>query len=261
MYIEPAMTEIVFEIRDNEQQRMLQDHFTKFYSTWTPDVQFEGEGEIWHSRSNIPYPFFNATFGYSDIDAEIAFFKETPFIWFLDGEGDPEFKEKLLLRGFQDAGIFQGMIALLDSNTPLPNVPEGCTLELVKDEATMQEFSEIVSEIFELQGESKDLYKKALQNNPNLFHWLGRKNGKAVSALSTLIDGNIVSFWNGASLPESRRQGLATALGLLALQDAQTKGCTIATSYLTSEGMALGIATKHGAQTKWKFHTFISPPN
>ena len=92
-----------------------------------------------------------------------------------------------------------------------------------------------------------------------MYHWVARKNGQMVSAVSTLIEGDTASFWNGASLPTVRKQGLSTALRQLALQHAVSKGCRMGTSYLMAEGLALGICTKLGYETKWRFNAFLAP--
>lgn len=68
-----------------------------------------------------------------------------------------------------------------------------------------------------------------------------------------------MSFWNGASLPEIRRQGLSTALRYFALRDAISKGCCFGASYLMSDGLAFGICSKLGYQTKWRFNAFLAP--
>ncbi len=92
-----------------------------------------------------------------------------------------------------------------------------------------------------------------------MFHWAVRKNDKIVSTLSSVIEKDIVSFWNGATLPEARHQGLMTALACFALQDAISKKCRIGASYLLPERSAFSICNKLGGQTKWRFSAFLSP--
>lgn len=161
--------------------------------------------------SGIPMVYHNAVLGVpnkdwdSSIREQFVYFKEAkaPFVWYVDEEADPAFKEKLLEHGFQDGGIFRGVVGLLDKSIEAPEVPEGCTLELVEDLATMDEFNELVCATFGIQGESKTLYKKVMwdatesKEHP-MFHWLARKDEKAVSAVSTILEGEMVSFWNGA---------------------------------------------------------------
>ncbi len=276
--MEPPANEMVYQISDEEQRQILQNHFDLFYvilaeSRLIPNAVFENKGGIQRCLSGIPVPYNNAILGCPEeklwdmcINEQVHYFNDAkmPFIWCLDEESNPEFKKKLLDHGFQDGGIFRGVLGILDRPIPNPEVPDGCTLELVEDESVMDEFNEVICNTFGIQGVSKDLYKKVLweatqhEQHP-MFHWLARKEGKAVSAVSTLIEGNVVSFWNGASLSEVRRQGLSLALRRLALKDATSKGCRIGVSYLMSEGLAFGICTKLGYQTKWRFNVFLSP--
>ncbi len=128
----------------------------------------------------------------------------------------------------------------------------------------MEEFNELICLVFSIQEESKALYKevlwKAAKNKEHpMFHWVARKQGKVVSAVSTLVEADMVSFWNGASLPEVRRQGLSTALGYFALRSTSLKACRIASSYLTKEALAFGICSSLGGETKWRFNAFLSP--
>ncbi|MES2198913.1 MAG: GNAT family N-acetyltransferase, partial [Chlamydiota bacterium] len=261
-----------------EQLHILQDHFILSYALFTENkiissAVFETKDGITYCLSGIPYPFLNVVFGAPKkehfeecIQKQTEYFNEVkmPFVWYLDEGAHPEFEKKLLDHGFQDGGIFRGVIGPLDKPIPHVDIPSNCLLELVTTESSMDDFGELVCDTFALQGLSRDLYKKALwdatkRESRTMVHWLARKDGKAVSAVSTLIDGDVVSFWNGASLPDERWQGLNTALRYLALEDAIEKGCHFGTSYLMSEGMALGICSKLGYQTKWRFRVFLAP--
>lgn len=279
MFVEPIATEYVYQASDNEKCQMLKDHFNKFFTVYCgseiePIASSEIVDGLHRYISGIPSPFLNAVLGTPEGDAEaiieqqlVCFNKiKIPFIWYIDETSDSNFKNKLLEQGFQDIGIFRGVIGPLDQSIPDPEILESCTIELVKTEASMDEFAELVCTIFEIHGESKNLYKKGLwklanTEPPTMFHWLARKEGEAVSAISTFIEGPIVSFWNGASLPAVRRRGFSTAIRRIALQDAVSRGCRFGTSYLMSEGLALGICNQLGYETKWRFNAFLSPQN
>jgi predicted GNAT family acetyltransferase len=116
-----------------------------------------------------------------------------------------------------------------------------------------------------MESPTKETYKEILwklmqeEENRQWYHWVARKQGQVVSAVSTMIQDGVVSFWNGASSPELRKQGLSTALRRFSLQHAKTKGACYGSSYLMSEGLAFGICSKLGYTTKWRFHAFISP--
>lgn len=259
-------------ITEEVQREALKSHFSHFYSILAkskliPNAIFENSDGVQRCLSGIPVPYHNAVFGCPKktiwdkcIQEQVSYFRDAkmPFVWYFDKESDSEFKKELLDRGFQDCGVFRGVIGILDKSIPAPVVPQDCTIELVSNESAMNEFNDLVCATFGLQGSAKDLFQRALCNE-NMFHWLARKDGKAVSALTTCIEGDVVSFWNGASVPEIRRQGLSTALRRLALKDATAKGCRMGVSYLMAEGLALGICSKLGYETKWRFNVLLAP--
>jgi GNAT superfamily N-acetyltransferase len=134
----------------------------------------------------------------------------------------------------------------------------------VHDPAALTEFNELVCATFGFAEQDRSRHQQflweAMQTTPPLmYHWIARKGTQVVAALSTLVDGTLVSFWNGATLPEERKKGLSTALRHLALKHAIACGCTYGASYLMSDGMALGICSKLGFQTQWRFEAFLSP--
>lgn len=272
----PAAAEI--RCQELDQRQILSAYFKRFYlmqveNQLIPDAAFENKNGIERYFTGIPMVYNNAVSGLPEachwnecIEEQLNYFKEAdmPFVWYLEEEADPEFKKKLLDYGFQEGGIFRGVMGVLNKPIPAPEISKGCTLELVENEAAMAEFNSLVCQTFGYTGVSEELCGKFLIDaNKNkeqpMLHWLARKEGKVVSALSTLINGGMVSFWNGATLPEVRRQGLSTALRRLALRDAISRGCCIGTSYLMSEGLAFGICSKFGYQTKWRINVFLSP--
>ncbi|MBI2742828.1 MAG: GNAT family N-acetyltransferase [Chlamydiales bacterium] len=261
-------------------QKRLEEHCQSVYRTFSEgsgvaDAVFEKADGIPRCSTGILHPFMNAVFGAPPdadasayIDREQQFFKERkmPFVWYVNEESSQAFRDQLISRGFKDLGVLRGVIGTLDKPIAQPDVPADCTLELVTTEAEMDEFNALVCTTFEYHGESRDLYRKtlwkaAVGTTPKMYHWVARKQGRVVSALTTFIEGDMVSFWNGASAPELRKQGLSTALRYLALRHAISKGCCIGASFLMSEGMALGICTKLGYEPKWYFSAFLAPSN
>lgn len=273
--------EIVSEISDEQQNQILKDHFYIAYrmfagNQFIPDAAFENIDGMVRCLSGIPFPFMNVVFGYSNekenwdesIDEQMNYFKaaKMPFAWYVDEEGDQEFQNKLKNRGFQHIGFFRGVIGFLDQPIPLPVIPEGYTIEAVETEAAMNDYQDLVAATFGCNDQTKELMKIACWNatkttDPTMYHWVIRNEGKVVSALSTLISGECVSFWNGASVPELRKQGLSTALRRHALRHAISKGCKMGMSFLMSEGLAYGICSKLGYKTKWRFNVFLPPAN
>ena len=235
----------------------LKNHFIDFYRVLSKQQQEKLTYGINRFITEIPLHYHNVLIGVPQnnedkcIEEQLEFFKEKrlPFAWYYDTE-DPSFKQKLLKHGFQDIGIFQGMAGPL--NKPL--VPEMA----VEETKRLEEFNEVVCTVFDFKGKGKELFKKALEESP-LQHYQLRKEGKVVSVLSTYRNNGMVSFWNGATLPEMRRRGFNTALRKWALNEAMKEGCTTGSSFIQSDAMSYGINTRLGYKTGWKFQVLFSP--
>lgn len=260
-----------------DQLQLLKKHFKNIYQIvvdhqFVPNARYEKVGELERYFSGLPTVNFNAVVGWlkepngydARIQEELQFFGSTPFFWYVEENAHPEFKEALKKHGFVDAGIFRGVLGALDKPIASTPIPEDCVLEMVQDESSMAEFNELVCPTFGIESPTKEAFKEIMWNltqekNPQWFHWIARKQGKVVSAVSTMIQDGIVSFWNGASDPTLRKQGLSTALRRHSLQHAMAHGARFGSSYLMAEGLAFGICSKLGYETKWRFHAFVSP--
>lgn len=272
-----SLTENVYQVSDEQQLQLLKKQFSWIYHLviahhYVPQAHYEKMGALERYFSGLPTINFNAVMGWlkdpkeydGRIEEELKFFGNIPFFWYVEEDASPEFKETLKKHGFVDAGIFRGVIGPLDTPVASTPIPEDCVLEMIQDEKTMEEFNDLVCSVFDINDPTEGAYKEILWNltqekERQWYHWVARKQGKVVSAVSTMIQDGIVSFWNGASSPELRKQGLSTALRRFSLQHAMAHGARFGSSYLMSEGLAFGICSKLGYKTKWRFHAFISP--
>ena len=270
-------TEYVYQVSDEYQLQLLKNQFHNLYHLlvdyqYIPQACYEKKGSLERYFSGLPTLNFNAVIGWlgdpKEYDAcitdELKFFGDVPFFWYVEEHASSEFKEALKKHGFVDAGIFRGVIGSLDEPVASTAIPEDCVLEMVEDEKAMEEFNDLVCQVFEIENPTKKAYNQmlwdlTLEKPRQWYHWVARKEGKVVSAVSTMIQDGVVSFWNGASLSELRKQGLSTALRRFSLQHAQANGALFGSSYLMSEGLAFGICSKLGYKTKWRFHAFVSP--
>lgn len=259
--------------------KLLHQHCDLFYKILT-DIKFipaagtrVKEG-VFQFLSGSDFPFQNCVRGcHQDeqswdrlIQQQITDFHQAnvPFVWLVDESANPKFKEKLIQYGFKDGGILKGVIGDCQAVQAPMEMPKGIDFERVTDQATLKAFNEVISAAFGMNPIGKLFYEqfswKASQwDGPKLYHWVAKKEGKVVATISSLIDGNTVSFWNGATLPEFRSQGICTALSHLAIEHALSKGCTFGMSYMMAEGLAMGISQKLGGLVKWRFHAFLSP--
>ncbi|MBU6446809.1 MAG: hypothetical protein KGQ49_05370, partial [Verrucomicrobia bacterium] len=227
MFVEPPVVEQVYHV--DEMQPLLKRHFEYVYRFFTvsrliPEACSDIVYGVQRCLSGIAAPFQNALFGIPQaedwdacIEEQLAYFKKVnmPFVWYVDMDASPEFEQKLLAHGFTNGGVFRAVSGPLNKSLPSPKVPDGYTLEKLKeDPASLDEFNILVCDTFGIEPMNRVCFKKTLQacSQANSHNWVVRKKGKIVSTLSTMIDGDLVSFWNGATLPEERRHGLSTAL-------------------------------------------------
>ncbi|MCI5052817.1 MAG: GNAT family N-acetyltransferase [Simkaniaceae bacterium] len=213
-------------------------HFLKSLCSYT------SHGDYQSYLSGLPLPFTNVLLNTpaenqwsAAIEAQLAQIAH-PFCWYFDENS--EFKEALLARGFQDAGLFKGVIG------PIGDYPES-EYEI----GTPGEMMEVLSPIFDLEGSGFE----ALLHHPNQYNYLIRRGGTPVTALTAFEHEGIVSIWNVASLSHVRNKGLATSLWRAALQQAKKRDCTMSVSYLMAEGNAHGICEKLGMKTAWEFNS------
>lgn len=265
--------------RSTTQLENLKEHFLLFYRIVSEyklisNAHFEQINTVYRSLTGIQYPYFNAILGIPDsncdrdqfICEQLDYFRrqKIPFVWYVDEDSDAHFIEKLKTHNFTDIGIFQGVSGCLDISMPNHELGKDYTLEQVKNEKSLDEFNELLCDVFEIHGSAREMLKKVLWeamqgDHPMMSHWVARKDDKVVSTVSTLIEGKMASFWNGATHPELRRKGLSTSLRGLALKDATERGCRTGASYLMAEGLALGICKKLGYQSNWRFHAYVAP--
>ncbi len=243
----------------------LENHFTKYYNILVEAKTFNDASTsticgLTRTVAGYHMPYCNMVMGEPKgnqdtlIQEQIDFFKShnLPFVWYVDIGATPAFKEKLESYGFKDTGIFKGVSGPLGTIAP---VDSEIAIEEVQDDKTMDAFISVIGDMFNLQGADRESYKQAMKHE-KIRNFVVKKEGKVVSCLSTLTDGNFISFWNGATLPEYRKQGLSTALRRYVLHN-RPKNCTQGASYLMAEGMALGICEKLGYTTKWQFHAYV----
>lgn len=247
----------VAEVATVDQTSILRYHFNLYYKILAKSWEtFPG---LYRCFSGMDNPQTNMVIGLpkGDWDEEIRRHSDyfaahkVPFVWYIDEKANDFFKEKLRTSGFTEVGLFQGVIGSLDKEFIAPSTD--CSIELVQDAATMNDCMSLIGRIF---GVDATMYKKAMQSDPRLYHWAAKVDGKVVSCLTTLIDGGVVSFWNGATVESMRRHGFSTALRIHALNHAKAQGCHTGTSYLMAEALALGICKKLGYQSKWRFQVF-----
>jgi len=257
-------------------EKRLKDHLVLLYhlmaeSNLIDYAKYELVDKVVRCTSGIPKSFLNALIGIPDTDWDQSIARQKahfnrvkiPFVWYVDDK-DIQFQQSLINHGFSDEGLFRGVVGKIDQSRLHIEPLEGFSIERVQDEKTMDDFSVLVAENFAQDEKTRCMYKQFLWQmtdsaNHHFVHWIAKKQGKVLSVLTTFIENELVSFWNGATDMVYRRMGLSTMLRKMALQDALLQGCKMGCSYLMAEAMALGICNKLGFETQWRFKAYVGP--
>lgn len=261
-----------------EQRCALETHFSLLYELmvdckYIPNAICETVNGVKRCLSGSPDPFDNAilTCSQSEITwdkhivEQIDYFKGAgvPFAWHVDNESHQDLENALVRHGFEKHDSIYGFAGNIDKPIDLITFPIGYTIERVSSDETYRALTKLVCATFEYAKELEENYyqlfkMKSEGDQPVWSHWVAKKDDIVVSAISTMIKDNVVSFWNGATLPEHRNRGLSKALTHTALRNAAERGCLIGITYLSAEQQALGIVKGLGGRHIYSFNTYYA---
>jgi GNAT superfamily N-acetyltransferase len=135
-------------------------------------------------------------------------------------------------QGMQGFSGIPNMVVDLDALPP-PILPAGLTITRVDDTADVPRWVEAFVTAYELGAEEGRLFASALSNMERerwdmvRLYWAMRNGEPLATAVVVLAEG-VVGIYAVATMPNARRQGLATLITLVALQEARAKGYRIA---------------------------------
>jgi GNAT superfamily N-acetyltransferase len=117
---------------------------------------------------------------------------------------------------------------LADIEDVLVDVPAGTSVRKI-DGAHGELFAEALAAGFEMPKSIADLFAiPAMLDDPAITGFVLEVDATAVTTGENIIDGDIVGLYNGAGLPEYRRNGYFRALVSARLRDAVAGGATFA---------------------------------
>ena len=197
----------------------------------------------------------------------IPMFSGYAFSWYMKEEGP--FGEALLRNGFRDDGQVRGVIGSLEESSMHTAIafPEGYYFQMVTEKEGMEQAETVIDRVFHVSAVAGARYKDIMWEEAQKggefqwVHWVARKQrgDHVVAVVSTMVQGGVVSIWNMATVPEERKQGLGTALILVALQHAYKKrGARYGGGFLTPTSGAVTILKENlGFQEVWHLHKFV----
>lgn len=217
--------------------------------------------------TGIPHADFNWVLGPGSIAETTAFFaaRLVPFSWYMTvREPRDPFCEELTAAGFALVGTVRGLGGpLVVEQRSIPKELSDYTFERATD---IDGFTKLAGLIFNIEGVALELFKQAnqkLQEQGYFRHWVAKnQRGDTVSILTAFMDGDIVSFWNGATIEDERRKGLNQTLAAVAALDAKRERCTRMITYMSDPAIATRYCEKAGLQELWTYDVFcrVSAP-
>jgi ribosomal protein S18 acetylase RimI-like enzyme len=185
------------------------------------------------------------------IDFVVAWFERRrfPFVWRLGPRDEPmDLQARLLDKGFAlDPDEMPGMVAPL---TDLPEIelPDGATIEVVRDAAAFREWLDVMVAGFGMPREIGDAYTAfgalGFEDDLPVRSLLVRVGDHPVAtALGAFADRGMV-IANVTTIPEHRGRGLGRAVTLAAMRIGAAAGAQIAV--LQSTDMGRGVYRRLG---------------
>ncbi len=161
-----------------------------------------------------------------------------PFQWWLTRGMEPAgLRERLAALGMETWGGATMMCLPLDGWSPQRQpTPASVALRRALTDDDARAAVNIICNVFSIP-QAPMLRWTTL--NPAFTLWIAWMGARPVAAMATLRDGDTAGVYHVATLPGVRRRGLAGALLLLALGEAQACGARWATLTATPEARAL----------------------
>ena len=161
-----------------------------------------------------------------------------PFQWWLTRDAEPAgLREQLRAIGMRTwGGSTSMMLDLAAARPPYPALPADVELGRVATQEDARDVLRVTCDVFMLPWQATGRWTVT---NPRFTSYLARWNGRCVSALTTTYANGVVLIFNVATLPQTRRRGVAGNLVLAALRDAQAAGCMQAALTATHEARRL----------------------
>lgn len=247
----------------------LYDHWDSFYQyirnyCQNPRIKYKENGSKC-IYTGIDFPFLNAVYStdaeLENIDTHIAdnieFFKGSPFAWYVN-ENEVKLEKKLQEFGFTTPGSFYGMSGSKKSNKSISD--KNINVELVKNEEMLNVFQEIIKESFVFSDVVAHDYRSLmsdLQWQGKIKNYIAYYKGMPCATLSTVERANTLSFWNGATREEFRRNGLCSFMAQNIMHLDCNANISTYLTYLMSDAMAMWICKNFGLNRQWSFKPYI----
>ena len=226
----------------------------KAWSRWPGMELYEDADMIW-TRTDIPFAVFNNVFRArlspngieAAIDTAVARFAErnVPMLWWIGPSPGPEnlathLEARGLVHGFEAAGMAVDLSRLADG---LP-APRHLEIEEVRDFETLGTWCAVMAPVYEFPDFALapwlDMHAAvALGAEKPYRHYIARLKGIPVATASLFFGAGVAGISNVATLPQFRDQGIATAVTLAPLLEAQRLGYRVGVLFASLAAIGL----------------------
>lgn len=220
----------------------------------------------------VPYSWLNQASGArfaeasveARIDAVIAWFESrgVPFSWEVGPADEPaDLGDRLMARGLMpDPDETPGMVASL-TDLPALDLPQGATIELVRDANAFEEWLGAFSDAFGMPADIVDAFSMlrllGFGDDLSYRYVLARIEGRPVATAVGLVAGGGGIIINVATVPDTRRRGIGRAVTLAAMHSCADMGATVAV--LQSSEMGHEVYRGLGFEDFGRYRTFARP--
>jgi GNAT superfamily N-acetyltransferase len=229
---------------------------------------------LWYSWG-IPVALANgvlrAQLAPDQVDARIAWALQqartlhVPFFWRVGPSMRPlGLGERLLQHGLTAVGDVPAMGVALARLPPALSMPEGVTVERVRDRAGLECWTRTVVAGFGMPPDAGEALLMVLSRNDLLgdtapvHFYLASLQGEPVAGSTVLVAAGVAGIFNVATLEAARGRGIGTAITLAPLLDARDHGYRI--GVLQASEMGYSIYAQMGFTEQFRYHLYHWEP-
>ncbi|MBA3814996.1 MAG: GNAT family N-acetyltransferase [Parachlamydiaceae bacterium] len=191
----------------------------------------------YYSQTKVPHPLLNGVLRCNTPDANIegvvkkviSHFNalQLPHSWWVEeSEAPPSLKSILERNGLNYLGKFS--VLLLDIKHTLPVVESDAKIDIVRDEAHLSIWGDILSHAFQIPPTALSIFLKLMQKASgcgDFTNVLAHKSGKGIATGSITITNDGGYICNDCTMDEARNLGYGKAITCKLLDIAQKSDC------------------------------------
>ena len=187
-----------------------------------------------------------------------------PFLWDIGPSMRPtDLGEHLLRHGLTDVGEEPAMgVALADLPDAL-TLPEGVTVERVRDRASQEQWVRVSCESFGMPASAVAEELGAMSHDDlgdaaAARYYLARLHGEPVATAALTLAGGVAGLFAVATIAAARGRGIGTAITMAPLLDARARGYCV--GVLQASEMGYPVYARMGFTEQFRYHAYLWRP-